>query len=84
MGPRAVVRGTRALKGQPPAMLLPMGLGRGHGAQRSKPARLDGVANSGELGALGVGFMVLGFILCYVILARPKNYTMCRFWISNG
>jgi hypothetical protein len=31
-----------------------------------------------------VGFMLLGFVLCYVIWARPKKYTMGRFWISNG
>jgi hypothetical protein len=36
---------------------------KGHKAQRWKPARLEGTANDGELGALGVGFMELGFAL---------------------
>jgi hypothetical protein len=52
---RVTIRGTRAWKGQSPAVLQPMGLERDHGAQRRKPARLEGVANSGELEALGVG-----------------------------
>jgi hypothetical protein len=58
-----------------------MGFGRGHGAQCRKPAKLEGTANSEELfGALGVGFIVLGFVLCYVIWARPKN----TLWIDFG
>jgi hypothetical protein len=39
-----------------------------------------GATNIGKLGALGVGFMVLGFVLCYVIWARPKN----TLWVDFG
>jgi hypothetical protein len=41
---------------------------------------LQGAANSGKLGPLGVGFMVLGFVLCYVIWTRPKN----TLWVDFG
>jgi hypothetical protein len=81
MGLQAAIRGTRAWKGQPRVVLRPMGFGRGHEAQCRKPARLEGTTNSEELlGALDVGFMVLGFVLCYVIWTRPKNTP----WIDFG
>jgi hypothetical protein len=54
-------------------VLRSMRLGRGHEAQHRKPAMLQGAANSGNLGPLGVEFMVLEFVLCYVIWARLKN-----------
>jgi hypothetical protein len=78
-----VVRDNRAWKGSSPVVMWPMGLGRGQEAQRKTPTRLEGEANSGELGALGMRFMVLRFVLCYVIWARPKN-TLRLFWISKG
>lgn len=55
---------------------------KGHEAHRRKPARLEGAADDGELGALDMGFMELGFALCCVIWTRPKK-TMCQFWIFN-
>jgi hypothetical protein len=73
---RGATTGTRAWKGQPsatPAVLQPVGHGWGHGAQCRKPTRLEGVANGGELGALCVGFMQLGFALYCVIWARTKH-----------
>jgi hypothetical protein len=65
---------------QLPAVLRPMGLERGHGAQRRKPTRLEGATNSGELRALDVGFIDLGFTLCYVKWSRLKK----KLWIDFG
>jgi hypothetical protein len=45
----------------------------GAGTQCRKPARLEGMANGEELGALGLGFMMLQFALCCVIWDRPKR-----------
>jgi hypothetical protein len=66
-GVRAVARDTKVWKGQPLAMLRPMRLRRGHEARHEKPARLDGMDNSGELGALGMRFREFGFALCCII-----------------
>jgi hypothetical protein len=72
---------------QPPVVLRPIGLGRGHKVQRKKPSRLEGAANSGELGALVIGFMELWFSLYCVICAKPKkNYWLILDiqWITHG
>jgi hypothetical protein len=61
-----------------------MGLGTDHGVQHNKPARLERTTNSEELEALCVGLMVLVFVLCYVMWARPKKYIIGQFQISNG
>lgn len=64
-----------------------MSFGIGHGAQRRKLARLEGAANNVKLGALGVGFMVLEFVLCYVIWDKLKKYygSISNIqWITHG
>jgi hypothetical protein len=54
-------------------MLRSVGLGRYHNAWHRKLSRLEGAANGGEMGALGTGFIDLGFPLCCVIWTRPKK-----------
>jgi hypothetical protein len=56
--------------------------GNWKGARHRKLVRLERAANGGELRALDVGFMELGFALCCIWARLKINYG--RFRISNG